>query len=286
MTDSHARSLWRLLEPIHAVTYFSAEPLAALRGAGFKGFWMGYFAGRAAPFGAVGPELVRATFYNFSAERVHAALPDAWSNGSPEAALAARESGSVAAVARMLGIDVSGDGPVRAAELARLAATSAPLEGRPLYAANAALPWPTEPLAALWHAATLLREHRGDGHVVALQAAGISGRESHVLRSLVAGIPRPTYTVARDFTDEEWALRTSSLAERGLVDGTGLTALGAETADAIESMTDALAAPAYDVLGEDGVAELIALLEPITAAVAASGDIPAAAPMELRLDRR
>jgi hypothetical protein len=286
VSDAHARTLWRLLEPVHAVTYFSAEPLAALRGAGFKGFWMGYFAGRAAPLGAVGPEVVRATFYNFFPARVHAALPDAWSFGTPDAALAARLTGSVAALARMLGIDVSGDGPVRAAELARRAAEAAPLEGRPLYAANAALPWPDDPLGVLWHAATLLREHRGDGHVVALQAAGIGGRESHVLRSHAAGIPRPTYTVARDFTDEEWAARTASLAARGLVDDEGLTEAGAATVEAIESMTDALAAPAYDVLSGAEVAELVGLLEPVAAAVVASDDIPAAAPMGLRFDRR
>ena len=69
------REAWRLLEPIHAVVYFSPEPLGALRAAGYRGYWMGYFAGRAAPLGAVGPDVVHALFYNFSRERVAKALP-------------------------------------------------------------------------------------------------------------------------------------------------------------------------------------------------------------------
>ena len=276
--------LWRLLEPLHAVVYFSPEPLAALREAGYRGYWMGYFAGRAAPLGAVGPELVRAVFYNFSAARVEGALPDAWRFGTPSAALEARRTGSVAALRRILGD--RRDGLTCASELAHRAAVSAPPEGRPLYAANAALPWPEDPLARLWHAATLLREHRGDGHVVALQAHGIGGRESHVLRASATGIPRSTYTTARDFTDEEWAACTASLASRGLVDDGGLTDEGRAVEGRVEELTDELAAPAYDCLGDDERTELVALLVPLTAAVVASGDIPAAAPMGLRLDEK
>ena len=285
MTASYARTLWRLLEPIHAVVYFSPEPVAALRGAGFRGYWMGYFAGRAAPLGAVGPELVRALFYNFSAERVRSALPDAWGFGTPTTALEARLSGSYAALARIVGDRVEPGALARAAELARRAAETAPVEGRPLYAANTTLPWPSDPLAALWHAATLLREHRGDGHIAALQTNGIGGRESHVLRSAAAGIPRSTYTTARDFTDEEWAACRDVLGLMGLVDADGLTAHGREVEERIEQTTDTLAGAAYDALTDAELTELVGLLEPITAAVVASGDIPAAAPMGLRLDR-
>jgi hypothetical protein len=285
---SPARALWRLLEPIHAVVYFSPEPLAALREAGFRGYWMGYFAGRAAPLGAVGPELVRALFYNFSRERVEGALPDAWAFGTPSTALEARLNGSVAALARLLGDrpgELDPDGLCRAAELARRAAESAPVEGRPLYAANTTLPWPEAPAAVLWHAATLLREHRGDGHLAALQAHGIGGRESHVFRSAAAGIPRATYTTARDFTDEEWTACTAALAGRGLLDGDRLTEAGHDLDLRIEQATDELAATAYAALTDDEVRELAGLLRPLTAAVVASGEIPAAAPMGLRLDQ-
>jgi hypothetical protein len=170
-----ARRLWSRLEPIHVVTYFSPEVRAALSGAGYKGFWMGYFAGRAAPMGPVGPEVVFATFYNFSIAHVRRAIPDAWAFAPPSAALQAREQGSAAALRRAFaGKDLAG-AVQTAAVLARAAAESAPMEGRVLFAANRALPWPAEPAAVLWQACTLLREHRGDGHVAALAAAGIGG---------------------------------------------------------------------------------------------------------------
>jgi hypothetical protein len=153
--------LWSRLEPIHAVTYFSPEPLAALADAGYKGFWMGYFAGRAAPMGRVGPEIVLATFYNFSMAHVRRALPDSWTFAPPSAALEARREGSVAALQRAFADRELAESVATAAVLARAAAESAPMEGRTLFAANRALPWPDEPTAALWHAATLLREHRG-----------------------------------------------------------------------------------------------------------------------------
>ncbi|WP_435769855.1 SCO6745 family protein [Nocardioides sp. SYSU DS0651] len=284
MEPHPARRLWSLVEPVHAVTYFAPEPLAALKEAGFRGFWMGYFAGRAAPLGAVGPEVIHALFYNFSPERVARALPAAWSFAAPEAALDARLRGSVAAVERAVGTSVDPDAVGRAAELLWAAAASAPLEGRALFAANRALPPPAAPVARLWHAATLLREHRGDGHVAALLAAGIGGRESHVLHATAAGVPRPVYDVARDFTDEEWSACRARLVERGLLaDDGALTDAGTEVKAAVEARTDELAAPALAALSPAELAELEALLRPITAAVVRAGDIPLDSPMGLDL---
>jgi hypothetical protein len=279
-----ARELWRLLEPIHAVTYFSPEPLAALKQAGYRGFWMGYFAGRAAPMGRASAELVHALFYNFAFDHVARALPDAWDFAPPEAALEARLDGSVAALRRQLG-ELADTGDVRrAAELAGRAAVAAPLEGRPLYAANRALPEPTDPLASLWHAATLLREHRGDGHVVALAAAGIGGRESHVFHALATGTPAEVYSAARHLEPAEWSTIVSGLRDRGLVDPAGaLTDAGRATKESIEATTDDLAWSAYRGLGEAELEELIGLLRPLTAAVVAAGDIPQRSPMGLDL---
>ena len=110
--------LWRRLEPVHAVTYFAPEPIGALADAGYRGFWMGYFAGRASPLGAVGPEVVTALFYNFAPSRVARALPAAWDFAPPEAALAARRDGSVAALRRALGDAAAGPDVATAAELA------------------------------------------------------------------------------------------------------------------------------------------------------------------------
>jgi hypothetical protein len=164
-----ARRLFDRFEPIHAVTYFAPECRNAYDALGLRGFWMGYFAARSAPFGTVGAEVVTAVFYNFARSHVERALPDAWEYASPAQILRAREASAVAALQRY---GVSDDETVcAAAELLATAARTAPLDGRPLFAANLALPWPTEPVAKVWHAATLLREQRGDSHVAVLSAA-------------------------------------------------------------------------------------------------------------------
>jgi hypothetical protein len=244
---------------------------------------MGYFANRAAPLGPVGAEVVHALFYNFGWERVARALPSAWEFAPPVAALAARVEGSVAALRRALGELADGPAVGRAAELAMRAADSAPLEGRTLFAANHALPTPEDPLEQLWHAATLLREHRGDGHVAALLTAGITGRAAHVFHAVAVGTPSEVYTVARDFTAEEWDAELTGLRERGLLEDDDLSELGRRLHEDIESMTDRLAAPAYDVLSIEERNELIELLRPMTAAVVRTGDIPLDSPMGLDL---
>jgi helix-turn-helix protein len=278
-----ARQLWRLLEPIHAVVYFSPEPLQALREAGYRGFWMGYFANRAAPLGPAGPGVVHALFYNFSWARVARALPSAWKFAPPAVALEARERGSVAALRRQLGTSADGPEVHRAAELASRAAVAAPVEGRVLFAANRELPEPSEPLARLWQAATLLREHRGDGHIAALMTAGIGGRASHVFHALVHGTPRRVYELARDFDDEEWSLCVEALRSRGLVDEAGVTQAGTDLALEIEEHTDELAMSAYDVLSEAEREELVTLLRPMARAVVQAGEIPLDSPMGLDL---
>lgn len=283
-TGSAARDLWRLLEPIHAVTYFSPEPLTALRQAGFRGFWMGYFAGRAAPLGEASAHLVHALFYNFSFGHVARALPDAWDFAPPQDALEARLDGSVRALRRHLGTDPATPGIRRAADLAWRAAAGAPLEGRPLYGANRALPDPTDPLARLWHAATLLREHRGDGHVAALTAAGIGGRESHVLHALSTGASAEVYSAARHLGGEEWDAIIDGLRAKGIVDPTGkLSDAGRATKTSIEERTDDLAWSAYQQLTDGELRELVQALRPITAAVVAAGEIPTQSPMGLNL---
>ena len=276
-----ARRFFDRFEPVHGVTYFAPEARAALDGLGYRGFWMGYFAARSAPLGMMPPEMVTAIFYNFAPERVAKALPAAWQIAGPEAALQARQDSAVAAL-RRYGIDAN-ENVIVAAELAGKAARGAPLEGRTLFAANRALPWPDDPLAALWHAATLLREQRGDTHVAVLAARGVSGRECNVLQVAAGRIPRDYMAVARDYDEATWRHHEEQLAERGLVgdDGT-LTAAGRELMDAIESTTDALSLSALDALSDDEVETLFQALTPITRAVVAGGDLPVKTPMNLR----
>jgi hypothetical protein len=278
-----ARRFFDRFEPVHGLTYFAPEARAALDGLGYKGYWMGYFAARSAPLGTVPTEVVTAIFYNFAAERVAKALPAAWQIAGPEAALRVREESAVA-VLRRYGLEED-ENLTTAAELAAKAARHAPPEGRPLFAANLALPWPDEPLATLWHAATLLREHRGDTHTATLIAAGVSGRECNVLHAAAGRIPREYIAGTRDYDDAEWRHNEERLADRGLVSGDGsLTAAGRELKDHIESTTDWLSLSTLDALSDDEVETLFQALTPITRAVIEGGDVPAKSPMGLRRD--
>jgi len=268
---------------VHALTYFAPEARAAFDAVGFRGFWMGYFAARSAPLGPVPTEVVTAIFYNFSASHVGRALPAAWEFGSPADALQAREASAVAALRRCGVTDV--DDVETAARLLAKAARSAALDGRPLFAANLALPWPDDPLATLWHATTLLREQRGDGHVATLAAFGVSGRECNVLHSVADRVPRDFIVRSREYDDDEWRSCTARLAARGILDDTGaLTDVGVALKANIEENTDRLALTSFDALDDGELEALFRTLTPITRAVIAGGDIPGATPMGLRRD--
>ena len=270
--DSTARRLHRLVEPVHLVTYFSDEPTDALMALGLRNTWDAYFAGRAAPLGLVPADVVHAIFYNFAAGEVARHIPRVWATVTPEAALAAREQGSVSALTRILGDLAHSPALARAADLAMTAATSAPTEGRVMYAGLRALPVPAEPVARLWHAATLLREHRGDGHVAALVSAGIGGTEAHVLHALSEGIRAEDYGRVSHLPATRLGTVVDGMRARGLIDASGwLSDAGRRAKERIESLTDGLAAPAYDGLGPDELAQLIADLEPISAALEAVG---------------
>ncbi|MBO0844187.1 MAG: MarR family transcriptional regulator [Nocardioides sp.] len=267
-----ARRLYRLVEPIHLVTYFSHEPTDALMALGLRNYWDGYFAGRAAPLGRVPAEVVHAIFYNFADGEAARHIPSVWDTTTPEAALAAREQGSVAALRRILDELAESPGLARAADLATNAATSAPTAGRPMYAALRALPVPEEPVARLWHAATLLREHRGDGHIAALVAEGIGGTEAHVLHALFEGIPAEKFGRVHHLPAVRLATVVDGMRARDLVDTSGwLTDAGREKKRRIETLTDDLAASTYDSLTRTELDHLIEDLEPISAALEAAG---------------
>ena len=262
--------------------YFAPEVRAALDELGYRGYWMGYFAARSAPLGPVPTEVVTATFFNFSPARVAKALPAAWEIAPPADALRVRADTAVAAL-RRYGVDALD--VATAADLLAKAAKTTPVAGRPLFAANAALPWPTTPLDTLWHAATLLREHRGDGHIAALVAAGISGRESNVLHCAAGAVRSDYIKRTRDYDDNEWQQCCAGLAERGLIGSDlTLTAAGRELKEHIESVTNAVSLSAFDALDDAEIQTLFAALTPITRAVIAGGDLPEVTPMGLRRD--
>lgn len=282
-TPELARRFFQRYEPIHGVTYFAPESRAAFDALGYRGFWMGYFAARSAPLGIVAPEVVTAVFYNFALRRVTKALTGAWAVAGPDLALAARLESSVAALRRY---GVADDENVRVAgPLLAKAARSLNVDGHPLFAANLALPWPDDPVSALWHSATLLREHRGDTHVAVLAAEGISGRACNVLHSASGRVPREYMMVARDYDEAEWQTHADALTQRGLLDDDGALTIEGETLKKdIETRTDRLALSALDVLDDDEVEALFSALTPITRLVIASGDIPEMTPLGLARD--
>lgn len=253
--------MFELIEPIATVS-FSEVPNQAFLALGMRNYWDGYFAGRAAPLGLAPAGVVHAVFYNFADGEVARHIPWVWGKTTPEEAIAVRERGSAAALRQKIGQVADSRGLLRVADLATRAAVSAPTEGRPLYAGLRAIDVPQEPVARLWHAATLLREHRGDGHNAALVAHGISGTEAHVLTALSFGMRAEEFDRTHHLPKAQLAAVVDQLRDRGLVDATGgFTDAGRETRERIEALTDELAAPAYEVLSADELDELVAGLE-------------------------
>lgn len=258
-----ARRLWQLYEPLHAVTYFAPEVQEALAATGLTGFWRGYFAARAAPLGAAGPEVVLATFHGFAPVLVRRCLPDAWERCSPAGAIAARDAGVAAAYER-LGIDPD----ERTVELVEAAAAACAPEGRALYAAHAAWvaahpPAGDDRRLRLWWATTLLREHRGDGHIAALVAAGVDGCEANQLAVAQGVAPPDRQQSVRGWSDDEWA----SAGARAAARPPGFR-------DAIEATTDELAAAPAEALGAEATEALLRRLRPLADAVIGDGTVP------------
>jgi hypothetical protein len=266
--------MFELLEPICLVTYLADECNEELAALGHRTYWDGYFAARAAPLGRVPAHVVHAAFYNFADGEAARHIPSAWETIPPEASVAARQRGSAASLRRILGEELADSpGLVRAADLTTKAATSAPTEGRAMYAGMRGLEVPGDPVARLWHSATMLREHRGDGHIAALLVAHIGGTEAHVLSALDQGIDPPeSFGRIHHLPKERLAAVMDGLRTRGLVDADGhFTDAGRAAKQRIETLTDELAAPPYDALSPAQRDELIIQLEPITATLVATG---------------
>ena len=241
---------------------------------------MGYFASRAAALGAASPGLVTAVFFNFHPGMVARALPDAWALASPDDVLAARLRTVDVALRRLIPAHVGSAEEAEAAALAREAAEAPALAGRPLFGALRSLPWPEEPHLALWHACTLLREHRGDGHVAALTAAGVDGCEAHVTIVAAGHVPRETLQVNRKWSDDDWAAAEDRLRSRGWLDDAGaLTEAGRAGRAEIEDRTDALAEEPWTALGPERTGRLLSLLAPMARAINDAGGVPVPNPV-------
>src|SRR5947208_995283 len=219
--NSMARRMFELVEPIGVIPYSADEPNEAMFALGFTNYWDIYFAGRAAPLGLAPAEVVDALFYNFALGEVGRHIPKVWRTTTPEAAIAARQAGCVKALRRILGDHVDAPAFGRAADLLLDAATSAPFEGRPMYAALRAIPTPDDVVARLFHAASLLREHRGDGHVAALMVEGVGDLEAHVLFALDMGMPAEKFGRIPHLPPAQLPAVIDGLRARGLTGDVG-----------------------------------------------------------------
>jgi helix-turn-helix protein len=299
MTSPLARRAHNATNALHSLIYFAPETEERLVAAGLEPGRMCYFAGRSAPMGAVGGGVVAATFYNFNPALVARCIPRAWQLASPAAVVSARFAAADAALTRLLGPDVIASADMtRIAGLVREAAGACSVEGRPLYAGHADLDWPSAPHLAAWHGLSLLREHRGDGHVAALVAAGLSGIDALVTHvatgeGFVPGFAR----ASRGWSRPEWDDAVESLVARNLLEGasapapegigapvpggsdvpegiSALTPAGTALRAHVERETDQMAAAPWQHLGGERTEEVIRIGKAMTRAALSAGAFP------------
>ncbi len=292
-TQHPARALWMRYETIHAVTYFGAESADAAKAIGLDSWWKGYFAFRGAPFGYATPGVYDAAFHSFSLSFVRRWIPAIWGSTTPEIALVTRSTAAAVTLRRCAAIS--------GLDLTAIAAAANPIveelvqhcawSGRPVFAANRDVELPEDPIQRLWQLCTLLREHRGDGHVVACTAAGLSGLEAHVLIAVHQQNSFDDLARTRGWTTDEWNTCLAGLQQRGLVTRDSeyrITEQGLVLRQTIETCTDELATQTFTQLANESgntdvehIGQLIELLDPIARVVATSGTIRYPNPMGL-----
>ncbi|MEV5976302.1 hypothetical protein [Streptomyces sp. NPDC052114] len=256
------RRCHNVLNSLHSTHYFSPDVARELAGLGITHRSAVNFAVRAAAMGPVGAGTVTAAFYNYKHALVAAHVPEVWRTASPEDVLAARLRAVDTTLRRLLGEElVASKEMAEAAGLALRAAEACTRSARPLYSAHADLPVPEEPHLAYWHAATLLREHRGDGHLTVLLGAELDGIEALVSHTATGKGMTPKWVfTTRGWEQAEWDAAVERLRGRGLLDGEGeLTEDGVALRRDVEAETDRLDRAPYAHLGTAGVERLTEL---------------------------
>ncbi len=278
LPEHAGRHCHNVINPLHSTHYFSPDLPAELAKVGIDNRSAAYFAARGAAMGAVGPGTITATFYNFKHELVAQHVPQVWSAASPEAVLEARLRAADSTLRRLLGAEaLESPEMAEAAKLALRAAEAGSRHARPLFAAHADLPVPDAPHLAYWHAATLLREHRGDGHLMALLDAELDGLEALVTHNASGrGMSYKGVMQTRGWSQEEWTQAQERLRARGLLDAEGeLTEAGVQLRKELEHATDRLDRAPYEHLGAEGVARLTDLAAGFATTAMNAGAFPA-----------
>ncbi|MFI7241923.1 SCO6745 family protein [Streptomyces qinglanensis] len=281
LPERAGRRCHNALNALHSALYFSPALGKELSPYGIDDPHAINLSSRSAPLGAVGAGAVTASFYNYSHALVARFVPAVWDAASPETVLAARLRAADTMLRHLLGEEaVRSAEMTEAARLALRATEGCTRSGRPLHAANADLPVPSvdeTPHLALWHAATLLREHRGDGHIAALQNAELDALEALVSHTASGHGMNPKWVMStRGYNAQDWTAAQQRLTGRGLLDGEGeLTERGAELRKHLEEETDRLDRRPYELLGAEGVARLTELAGGFTHTAVGAGAFPA-----------
>jgi len=272
VTPAMARRCFRKAEPIHGMIYFTPHGAECYAKTGITHQRMAYFASRAAAMGAVPAETVIATFFNFNPELVRRAIPAAWQITTPAQLLTARLDAADFSLRQAWGENVGSAAVREAADLARRAAEHAAgrPEGRPLFASHAALAWPRQPHLVLWHAQTLLREYRGDGHIALLLTEGLDGLGALITHAATGGISAEALRTSRAWSEEDWAAGEDRARAQGWLEPgprLALSEAGKRRRQSIEDRTDELAVLPYTAIGADGCHRLAELAAPLSMAV-------------------
>ncbi|MFE2146161.1 hypothetical protein ACFXA3_31290 [Streptomyces sp. NPDC059456] len=274
-----ARNCWHAaINPLHATIYFSPDLGKEFAALGVTERPAVNLASRSAAMGAVGAGTVTATFYNYRHDFVARHLPAVWETITPEQALDARLRAADSTLRRLLGEEtIESPELAEAADLALRATEGCTRHARTLYAAHADLPVPEEPHLRLWHATTLLREHRGDGHLAALLLAGLDPLEALVSHTATGRGMTPKWIKAiRGWEQSDLDAAADRLRERGILAADGeLTEEGAAVRERLEADTDRLDAAPYAHLGADGLARLAELGGGFVMKAIAAGAFPA-----------
>ncbi|MET0767813.1 MAG: hypothetical protein ABWY50_09230 [Aeromicrobium sp.] len=236
------RPFWRAIEAIHDVVYFAPGTKERYEALGLTGYWMGYVASRSAALGTPGPSLVTALFHGFAPALIRRAVPDAWERADRADVLAVRlELAREGLAPALASIDVT-----RVTRDLTTITEHLDLAGKPLAAAHHDLPAPDDDIGRLWHAATVIREYRGDCHVAVLTAAGLDGAAANAL-SVAAGLTPPDQRRFRGWTEDKWTDALARLATRGWVEADGtITDTGRSARNQIEDTTDRVCATGMD----------------------------------------
>jgi hypothetical protein len=277
VTDPQAaltRRFAKAAEPLHSCAYY-AEEINRFTEMGYSGWWHAYFAYRSAPMGKATAQQVTDAFYNFAPRMVDKAVPNCWEVMSPSQVRQTQLLLVDRALHRIFGDYKAQRELAYASEVLKTSIPELDTKERPLFAAWAGEPWPDSSLLDLWHATTLLREYRFDGHNRALRQAGLSGLGCHLMMAADGrGTPEIIQKI-RGWSHEEWKQEAVELRSRGWITADGQhTPLGRSVRRGVELATDQNAQAIVVNLGDERSGKVLEVLEQVAAFLIETDVVP------------